>query len=216
MPFDADMASPTGTSRGGAAVGRGPRSSGSSTARRRRHLGSVTGLVWARVHPIAVLAVHRFVLTSAFRASGFAGWLFIAFVVLAVLSAIGEPIHLEGLLLAIPLWAAMAIAVAGIALAALLEGRIAREARELAVLALLPGRSAVRAPALAPEGLCMFDHVELPSTVTGESREMRLVLLELAWRNAGSRSSAGPARKPGSRVPAEIPPRLSGTCLARA
>lgn len=138
-----------------------------------RYLGSVTGLAWALVHPIALLAVYHFVFTSIFRATGFAGSSFLAFVavalwpwlaaqeaiqraavcvpgyaglirkvafphevvvyasvaatlalhfagyvvVLAALRAIGEPVHLEGLLLAIPLWAVMAIAVAGISLA---------------------------------------------------------------------------------------------------
>ncbi len=138
-----------------------------------RYLGSITGLAWALVNPIALLAVYHFVFTTIFRASGFAGSSFLAFVavalwpwlaaqeaiqraavcvpaygglirkvafphevvvyasvaatlalhftgyvvVLAVLRAIGEPIHLEGLLLAVPLWIVMAIAVAGIALA---------------------------------------------------------------------------------------------------
>ena len=138
-----------------------------------RYLGSVTGLAWALVHPIALLAVYHFVFTSIFRATGFAGSSFLAFVavalwpwlaaqeaiqraavcvpgygglirkvafphevvvyasvaatlalhfvgylvVLAALRATGEPIHLEGLLVAVPLWAVMAIAVAGIALA---------------------------------------------------------------------------------------------------
>ena len=138
-----------------------------------RYLGSVTGLALALVHPIALLAVCHVVCTSIFRATGFAGSWFLAFValvlrpwlaaqvavqraavcapgcaglirkvafphevvvqapvaatlalhfagcgvVLAALRAIGEPVHLEGLLLAIPLWAVMATAVAGIALA---------------------------------------------------------------------------------------------------
>ena len=38
-----------------------------------RYLGSVTGLAWALVHPIALLAVYHFVFTSIFRATGFAG-----------------------------------------------------------------------------------------------------------------------------------------------
>lgn len=138
-----------------------------------RYLGSVTGLAWALVHPIALLAVYHFVFTSIFRATGFAGSSFLAFVavglwpwlaaqeaiqraavsvpgygglirkvafphevvvyasvaatlalhfagyvvVLAALRATGEPVHLVGLLLAIPLWAILAIAVAGLALA---------------------------------------------------------------------------------------------------
>jgi len=50
---------------------------------------------------------------AATLALHFVGYL----VVLAALRATGEPIHLEGLLVAVPLWAVMAIAVAGIALA---------------------------------------------------------------------------------------------------
>ena len=52
-------------------------------------------------------------LVAATLALHFVGYL----VVLAALRATGEPIHLEGLLVAVPLWAVMAIAVAGIALA---------------------------------------------------------------------------------------------------
>ena len=50
-------------------------------------------------------------------------------------------------------------------------------------LALLPGKYAVRAHALDPEGLYLFDHVEVPLTVTGESRELGLVRLEHEWRD---------------------------------
>jgi lipopolysaccharide transport system ATP-binding protein len=49
--------------------------------------------------------------------------------------------------------------------------------------ALLPGKYVVRAHALDPEGPYLFDHVEVPLTVTGESREMGLVRLEHAWRD---------------------------------
>jgi len=48
-------------------------------------------------------------------------------------------------------------------------------------LALLPGKYAVRAHALDPEGVYLFDHVEVPLTVTGESRELGLVRLEHEW-----------------------------------
>jgi ABC-type polysaccharide/polyol phosphate export permease len=138
-----------------------------------RYLGSVTGLAWALLHPLALLAVYHFVFTSIFRATGFAGSSFLAFVavalwpwlaaqeaiqrgtttlagyaglirkvafphelviyasvaatlalhlagylaVLGVLKIMGEPIHLEGLLIALPLWAVLALAVTGIALA---------------------------------------------------------------------------------------------------
>jgi lipopolysaccharide transport system permease protein len=138
-----------------------------------RYLGSVTGLAWALLHPLALLAVYHFVFTSIFRATGFAGSSFLAFVavalwpwlaaqeaiqrgtttlagyaglirkvafphelviyasvaatlvlhfagylaVLAVLRVMGEPIHLAGLAVAIPLWLVLALAVTGIALA---------------------------------------------------------------------------------------------------
>jgi lipopolysaccharide transport system ATP-binding protein len=54
-------------------------------------------------------------------------------------------------------------------------------------LALLPGKYAVRAHALDPEGLYLFDHVEVPLTVTGESRELGLVRLEHEWRDVTRR-----------------------------
>jgi len=139
---------------------------------RTRYLGSATGLAWALVHPLALLAVYHFVFTTIFRAGAVATQSFLAFVavalwpwlaaqealqrgtvslanyaglirkaafpheaivyasvgatlvlqfagyvvVLLVLVAIGEPIRLQGLLLAVPLWLVMAIAVAGVAL----------------------------------------------------------------------------------------------------
>jgi hypothetical protein len=49
-----------------------------------RYLGSVTGLAWALVHPIALLAVYHFVFTTIFRATGFAGASFLAFVAVAL------------------------------------------------------------------------------------------------------------------------------------
>jgi len=138
-----------------------------------RYLGSISGIAWALVHPLALLAVYHFVFTSIFRTTGFAGQSFLAFVavalwpwlaaqealqrgtvslagyaglirkvafphelvvyasvaatlvlqlagylvVLLVLRAVGEPIHLSGLLVALPLWVVMAIGVVGIALA---------------------------------------------------------------------------------------------------
>ena len=138
-----------------------------------RYLGSITGLAWAFLHPLALLAVYHFVFTTIFRAGAmrrqelpavrrgravavarraggaaarngqhrqlrglirkvafpheivvyasvaatlalqFAGYL----VVLVVLALFGEPVHFEGLLLAMPLWIVLAIAVTGIALA---------------------------------------------------------------------------------------------------
>jgi ABC-type polysaccharide/polyol phosphate export permease len=137
-----------------------------------RYIGSVTGLVWALIHPLALLGVYHFVFTTVFRATGFAGASFLAFVavalwpwlaaqeaiqratvslagyaglirkvafpneivvyatvaavfalqfvgyvvVLLVLRAFGEPIRLEGLAVAVPIWMILAIAVAGLGL----------------------------------------------------------------------------------------------------
>lgn len=140
---------------------------------RTRYLGSATGLAWALIHPLALLAVYYFVFTTIFRAGRITTHSFLAFVavalwpwlaaqealqrgtvslagyaglirkaafphetivyasvvatlllqlagyvvVLFVLVALGEPVHLSGLALALPLWLVMAIAVTGLALA---------------------------------------------------------------------------------------------------
>jgi len=142
-----------------------------------RYLGSVTGLAWALLSPLALLAVYQFVFTHIFKATSFAGQSFLAFVavalwpwlaaqealqrgtvslasyagmirkvafpheivvlasvcatfalqfagylaVLAVLVLAREPIHLAGLVVAIPVWLILVIGVVGItfALAAL-------------------------------------------------------------------------------------------------
>lgn len=137
-----------------------------------RYLGSITGLAWALLNPLALLGVYYFVFTMVFRAAGFQGHSFLLFVavalwpwlaaqeglqratvslagyaglirkvafphevviyasvaatmalqfagylaVLLVLSLVGESVHFEGLLLAIPLWIVMAVAVTGFAL----------------------------------------------------------------------------------------------------
>jgi lipopolysaccharide transport system ATP-binding protein len=52
-------------------------------------------------------------------------------------------------------------------------------------LALLPGKYVVRAHALDPEGLRLFDHVELPLLVTGEAREYGVVRLPHRWGEGG-------------------------------
>lgn len=77
----------------------------------------------------------------------------------------------------------------GVAPAPAHDGRFAF-ALTLPSLALLPGKYAVRAHALDPEGLYLFDHVEVPLTVTGESREMGLVRLEHEWRDVVPREPA--------------------------
>jgi lipopolysaccharide transport system ATP-binding protein len=48
-------------------------------------------------------------------------------------------------------------------------------------LSLLPGKYAVRAHAMDPEGLRLFDHVERPLLVTGEAREYGVVRLPHRW-----------------------------------
>ena len=49
-----------------------------------RYLGSVTGLAWALLSPLALLGVYHFVFTHIFRATGFAGESFLAFVAVAL------------------------------------------------------------------------------------------------------------------------------------
>jgi len=138
-----------------------------------RYLGSVSGLAWAFVHPLALLTVYHYVFTTVFKTGAMNGKSFLSFVavalwpwlaaqeglqrgttsigsyaglvrkvafrhelivyasvaatlslqfagylaVLLALAVFGEPIHFEGLLLAIPLWLVMALAVSGLALA---------------------------------------------------------------------------------------------------
>jgi lipopolysaccharide transport system ATP-binding protein len=52
-------------------------------------------------------------------------------------------------------------------------------------LALLPGEYVVRAHALDPKGVYLFDHVEIPLRVTGQSRELGLVRLAHEWQGPG-------------------------------
>jgi lipopolysaccharide transport system ATP-binding protein len=51
---------------------------------------------------------------------------------------------------------------------------------------LLPGKYFVRVHALDPEGVRLFDHVERPLVVTGETREMGLVRLAHRWNDGGA------------------------------
>jgi ABC-type polysaccharide/polyol phosphate export permease len=138
-----------------------------------RYLGSTTGLLWALLHPLALLGVYHFVFTTVFRTRGFGAQSFLLFVavalwpwlatqegvqrgtvslanyaglirkvafpheiavyasvaatftlhfvgyvfVLIVLAIFGEPVHFEGVLLAIPVWLVLTVATAGLALA---------------------------------------------------------------------------------------------------
>jgi lipopolysaccharide transport system permease protein len=139
---------------------------------RTRYLGSATGLAWALLHPLALLAVYHFVFTTVFRMGRYDGSSFLLFVavalwpwlaaqeglqratvslagyaglirkvafppelvvyasvcstlalqfvgylaVLAVLAGFGEPVRFAGLLVAVPLWLTLALAVTGLAL----------------------------------------------------------------------------------------------------
>lgn len=49
-----------------------------------RYLGSITGLAWALLHPLALLGVYYFVFTQVFRAGGFQGKSFLLFVAVAL------------------------------------------------------------------------------------------------------------------------------------
>jgi lipopolysaccharide transport system ATP-binding protein len=51
----------------------------------------------------------------------------------------------------------------------------------LSSLPLLPGKYFVRAHAMDPEGVRLFDHVERPLVITGDSREMGFVRLPHRW-----------------------------------
>jgi len=48
-----------------------------------RYLGTFSGLAWALVHPLALLAVYAFVFTTVFRAGAMNGRSFIVFVAVA-------------------------------------------------------------------------------------------------------------------------------------
>src|SRR5579864_376565 len=49
-----------------------------------RYLGSVSGLAWAFLHPLALLAVYHFVFTTIFRAGPMNGKSFLLFVAVAL------------------------------------------------------------------------------------------------------------------------------------
>jgi lipopolysaccharide transport system ATP-binding protein len=53
----------------------------------------------------------------------------------------------------------------------------------------LPGKYFVRVHALDPEGVRLFDHVERPLVVTGETREMGLVRLAHRWNEDPCRAA---------------------------
>jgi len=177
-----------------------------------RYLGSITGLAWALLHPLALLGVYHFVFTTVFRAGGFGGRSFLLFVavalwpwlaaqeglqratvslagyaglirkvafphelavyasvaatltlqffgylaVLVVLAAFGEPVRFEGLLIAVPLWLVLAIALTGLALLLAALQVFIRDVEQLLlpVLTILMYLTPILYPlTLVPEGL---------------------------------------------------------------
>ena len=64
-------------------------------------------------------------------------------------------------------------------------------ALEFPALSLLPGKYFVRAHALDPEGVRLFDNVECAMTVTGVTRELGLVRLPHRWAHATEPARAG-------------------------
>jgi homopolymeric O-antigen transport system ATP-binding protein len=63
-------------------------------------------------------------------------------------------------------------------------------------LALLPGKYVVRAHALDPEGVRLFDNVERTLVVTGESRELGLIRLEHRWGQVAAGGGVGDTDAP--------------------
>ncbi len=51
---------------------------------RTRYLGSGTGLAWALLHPLALLAVYHFVVSMVIRAGGYQGRSFLVLVAIAL------------------------------------------------------------------------------------------------------------------------------------
>ncbi|HEY2864979.1 MAG TPA: ABC transporter ATP-binding protein [Casimicrobiaceae bacterium] len=59
-------------------------------------------------------------------------------------------------------------------------------------LPLLPGKYIVRAHALDPEGVRLFDNVEVPLLVEGATREMGLVRIDHGWTHSAPRAGKPP------------------------
>ncbi|MEP6942307.1 MAG: ABC transporter ATP-binding protein [Betaproteobacteria bacterium] len=64
-------------------------------------------------------------------------------------------------------------------------------------LPLLPGKYFVRAHALDPEGVRLFDNVEIPFMVDGQTRELGLARIDHSWGGAGTAPTPGPTSAPG-------------------
>jgi lipopolysaccharide transport system ATP-binding protein len=64
---------------------------------------------------------------------------------------------------------------------------------------LLPGAYNVKAHPLDPEGVRLFDTIERPLTIRGQSREMGLVGLAHTWHSAATGAVPAARRATGSR-----------------
>jgi len=75
---------------------------------------------------------------------------------------------------------------------------------EFPALPLLPGKYSVRAHALDPEGVRMFDTLEKPLVVTGSAREFGLVRIAHRWRvgKPAPHAATGPERR--REIPADL------------
>src|SRR6202171_6711319 len=60
-----------------------------------RYLGSVSGLAWALLHPLALLAVYYFVFATIFRAGAMNGKSFLIFVAVALWPWLAAPEALQ-------------------------------------------------------------------------------------------------------------------------
>lgn len=72
-------------------------------------LGSYAGLIRKVAFPHQIIVFASVAATLALQLAGYLA-------VLVVLAVAGEPIHFEGLLIALPLWLVMAVAIAGLTL----------------------------------------------------------------------------------------------------
>ena len=123
----------------------------------------------------------------------FAGYL----VVLVVLSAFGEPVRFEGLVLAIPVWAILALGVTGIALALAALQVFVRDVEHVLapLLTILMYLTPILYPlAMVPEGRAAVGR--------GES-------VRLARRSPARSAARRPRRRPCGAMPSRSPPPLA-------
>jgi ABC-type polysaccharide/polyol phosphate export permease len=233
-----------------------------------RYLGSVTGLAWALLHPLALLAVYHFVFTKVFRAGAFGGTSFLVFVavalwpwlaaqealqratvsiagyaglikkvafphelivyasiaatftlhfagylvVLLALALFGEPVHLAGLLLALPLWLVTAVAVTGVAFLLASLQVFVRDVEHvlMPVLMIMMYLTPILYPlALVPEGLRSWVAANPFAWLVGRLRDALLDGgLALQWSDAAMVAGAAVLLLAGRRVFLRLSPHF--------